>query len=86
MDIARQVREIERFVPHRAAIMGPDFVRETARLICLQSTPAGLGYRESMRLAEAPPCIAHDAAGTGTGVRPLALAEPDPDGGGDDAA
>ena len=49
-DVAREVREIMRHVPHRAAALGPDFVKATARLVCLQLTPAGLGYRESMRL------------------------------------
>ena len=51
IDIRRQVREIEREAPpRRLAALGPGFVRETARLLCLQATPAGLGYRESMKL------------------------------------
>ena len=50
LDVARQVRDIERWVPHRAAALGPDFVRATARLMALQLTGAKLGYRETMRL------------------------------------
>ena len=86
IDIAREVREIMRLAPpHRVALMGPGFVKETARLICLQLTPAGLGYRESMRL------LKHLHA---LHMTPLARAQAcghwpwqaDPDGSGDDAA
>ena len=86
IDIRREARAIERLAPpHRVAAMGPDFVKETARLICLQSTPAGLGYRESMKL------LRHLHA---LHMTPLARAEAcghwpwevDPDGGGGDAA
>ena len=85
LDVARQVRDIERGVPHRAAAMGPDFVMATARLMALQLTGATLGFRETMRLAK----HLHELEMT-----PLARAqacghwpwEVDPDGGGDDDA
>ena len=82
---ARSPRNHALAPPHRVAPMGPALVREAARLICLQSTPAGLGYRESMRL------LKHLHA---LHMTPLARAQAcghwpwqaDPDGGGDDAA
>ena len=86
IDVARKAKEIRRHAPpHRVATLGPDFVKESARLICLQSTPPGLGFRETMKL------LKHLHA---LHMTPLARAqacghwpwEVDPDGGGDDDA
>ena len=85
IDVARHVRDIHRWVPHRVAALGPDFVRATARLMSLQLSGAGLGHRETMRLLRNLHAL-H--------MTPLARAQAcghwpwqaDPDGGGDDAA
>ena len=53
LDVRRKIREIEEMAPpHRVSLCGPDYVRETAVLLAMQCTPAGLGYRETMRLLD----------------------------------
>ena len=49
IDIARQVRDITRGVPHRAAAMGPEFVLAT-EIDGNANCGVRLGFRESMRL------------------------------------
>ena len=53
IEIRREVKEIEQMAPpHRVAICGPDYVRETAILLAMQRTSAGLGFRQSMKLID----------------------------------
>ena len=52
IDVARHTRDIHRWVPHRVAVLGPDFVLATARLMALQLSGVGLGYRETMKLLD----------------------------------
>ena len=52
IDVARHTRDIHRWVPHRVAVLGPDFVLATARLMALQLSGAGLGYRETLKLLD----------------------------------